>query len=137
MNPIPKLGELLELPELVAMTDPQDAWDLQERIEAVLAERFATDSTEHWLRILDAADVWCAPVLTLDELLDSEGFAAIRMTQEVERRGTTLTTTRSPLRVDGRILTSRKAAPLLGEDDERVRAEFPDAARAALGEAAR
>nr|WP_228507937.1 CaiB/BaiF CoA-transferase family protein [Herbiconiux sp. VKM Ac-1786] len=130
MNPIPKLGELLELPELTGMVDPQQAWDEQERIEALLAERFATGSTEHWLGILDAADVWCAPVLTLDELLDSEGFAAIRMTQEVERRGTTLTTTRSPLRVDGQILSSRKAAPLLGEDDERVRAEFPDAGRA-------
>jgi crotonobetainyl-CoA:carnitine CoA-transferase CaiB-like acyl-CoA transferase len=130
MNPIPKLGELLELPELTGMVDPQQAWEEQERIEALLAERFATGSTEHWLGILDAADVWCAPVLTLDELLDSEGFAAIRMTQEVERRGTTLTTTRSPLRVDGQILRSRKAAPLLGEDDERVRAEFPDAGRA-------
>ena len=127
MNPIPKLGELLGLPELEQMTDPQDAWDQQERIEAILADRFASDSTEHWLRILDAADVWCAPVLTLDELIDSEGFAAIRMTQEVGRRGTTLTTTRSPLRVDGQVLTSRKAAPLLGEDDERVRAEFPPA----------
>jgi crotonobetainyl-CoA:carnitine CoA-transferase CaiB-like acyl-CoA transferase len=135
MNPIPKLGELLELPELTGMVDPQQAWDEQERIEALLAERFATGSTEHWLGILDAADVWCAPVLTLDELLDSEGFAAIRMTQEVERRGTTLTTTRSPLRVDGQILTSRKAAPLLGEDDERVRAEFPDTGRAAAPEA--
>ncbi|GLK17130.1 CaiB/BaiF CoA transferase family protein [Herbiconiux flava] len=135
MNPIPKLGELLELPELTGMVDPQQAWDEQERIEALLAERFATGSTEHWLGILDAADVWCAPVLTLDELLDSEGFAAIRMTQEVERRGTTLTTTRSPLRVDGQILSSRKAAPLLGEDDERVRAEFPDTGRATVAEA--
>lgn len=135
MNPIPKLGALLELPELTGMVDPQQAWDEQERIEALLAERFATGSTEHWLGILDAADVWCAPVLTLDELLDSEGFAAIRMTQEVERRGTTLTTTRSPLRVDGQILSSRKAAPLLGEDDERVRAEFPDTGRATVSEA--
>ncbi|MCS5714772.1 CoA transferase [Herbiconiux sp. CPCC 205716] len=136
MNPIPKLGELLELPELVGMVDPQQAWDEQERIEALLAERFATGSTDQWLAVLDAADVWCAPVLTLDELLDSEGFAAIRMTQEVERRGTTLTTTRSPLRVDGKVLTSRKAAPLLGEDDDRVRAEFGGAAAAAVTTAA-
>ena len=50
------------------------------------------------------------------------------MTQEVSRRGTTLTTTRSPLRIDGEALTSGKAAPTLGEDDERVRAEFPPAA---------
>lgn len=125
MNPIPKLGALLELPVLEAMTDPQEAWDRQEEIEAVLAARFALGTTQSWLDILDAADVWCAPVLTLDELLRSDGFAAIRMTQQVTRRGTTLSTTRSPLRIDGQVLTSDKAAPTLGEDDEKVRAEFP------------
>ncbi len=125
MNPIPKLGALLELPELEEMTDPREAWDRQEEIEAILAARFATDTTEHWLATLDAADVWCAPVLTLDELLASEGFAAIRMTQQVTRGATAISTTRSPLRIDGEILTSTKAAPALGEDDERVRAEFP------------
>ncbi|WJL97019.1 CaiB/BaiF CoA-transferase family protein [Microbacterium sp. ET2] len=125
MNPVPKLGALLDLPVLEGMIDPQLAWDQQERIEAILAARFATGTTQHWLDILDAADVWCAPVLTLDELLDSEGFVAIRMTQQVVRRGATISTTRSPLRIDGEVLTSEKAAPTLGEDDERVRAEFP------------
>lgn len=131
MNPIPKLGTLLELPVLEAMTDPQDAWDRQEEIEAVLAARFALGTTQSWLDILDAADVWCAPVLTLDELLASEGFAALRMAQQVKRGGTTISTTRSPLRIDGSLLTSEKAAPTLGEDDERVRAEFPPTRRAA------
>lgn len=125
MNPIPVLGRLLELPELEQLTDPQEAWDRQEEIEAVLAERFATGTTQSWLDILDAADVWCAPVLTLDELLDSEGFAAIRMTQQVERGGVQISTTRGPIRIDGEVLTHPKAAPLLGDDDERVRAEFP------------
>ena len=131
MNPIPKLGTLLELPVLEAMTDPQEAWDRQDEIEAVLAARFALGTTQSWLDILDAADVWCAPVLTLDELLASEGFAALRMAQQVKRRGTTISTTRSPLRIDGRLLTSDKAAPTLGEDDERVRAEFPPTRRPA------
>ncbi|MDY0908213.1 CaiB/BaiF CoA-transferase family protein [Microbacterium sp. CFBP9034] len=125
MNPIPKLGALLQLPALEEMVDPQEAWDRQEQIEALLAAQFATDTTQHWLDILDAADVWCAPVLTLDELLDSEGFAAIRMTQQVRRGGTAIATTRSPLRIDGQVLTSDKAAPTLGEDDAAVRAEFP------------
>lgn len=124
MNPIPKLGALLGLPELEAMVDPQQAWDRQDEIEGILADTFARDTTQHWLDILDAADVWCAPVLTLDELLDHEGFEAIKMTQQVQRRGTTLSTTRSPLRIDGAILTNPKAAPTLGEDDEKVRAEF-------------
>jgi len=131
MNPIPKLGALLELPMLAAMIDPQEAWDRQEEIEEALAERFAGGTTQSWLDILDAADVWCAPVLTLDELIASDGFAAIQMTQQVIRRGTAISTTRSPLRIDGEALTSPKAAPTLGEDDERVRAEFPPVVLAA------
>lgn len=127
MNPIPRLGELLGVDALVAMTDPREAWEKQEQIEAILAATFATDTSAHWLSILDAADVWCAPVLTLDELLASDGFAAIDMTQEVQRGGTSIRTTRSPLRVDGQVLRSAKSAPTLGEDDAAVRAEFPPA----------
>ena len=77
--------------------------------------------TAAWLAILDAADVWCAPVLTLDELIESEGFAAIAMTQQVTRRGTTLTTTRSPLRIDGEVLTSAQG----GADPRRGRRDGP------------
>ncbi|WP_353827755.1 CaiB/BaiF CoA transferase family protein [Agromyces sp. SYSU T0242] len=125
MNAIPTLGRLLGIRELELMSDPQEAWDRQVEIEDMLAERFATDTTQHWLDILDTADVWCAPVLTLDELMESDGFAAIRMTQEVERDGVRIATTRGPIRVDGRVLSSTKAAPRLGEDDEAIRAEFP------------
>ncbi|CAN5122964.1 CaiB/BaiF CoA-transferase family protein [soil metagenome] len=129
MNPIPQIGQLLGIAELEAMTDPRLAWDRQEDIEAVLAAHFASDTTEHWLEVLDAGDVWCAPVLTLEELLEHDGFQAIGMTQQVTRErdgsGVTLTTTRSPIRIDGEILRSPTAAPHLGQDDELVRAEFP------------
>lgn len=125
MNPIPALGQLLGLPELVAMEDPELAWSKRDHIEAVLSDRLRTESTDHWLSVLDAADVWCAPVMTLDQLVASKGFAAIDMTQGMERNGQKLTTTRSPIRIDGKVLSSDKAAPVLGEHTEQVRAEFP------------
>ena len=128
MNALPLLGRLLELPELEAMADPELAWTERERVEDMIAARLRGDTTEHWLSVLDQGDVWCAPVLTLDELVASDGFAAIEMTQTVERNGVSIRTTRSPIRVDGQVLASAKAAPVLGEDDARVRAEFPAAA---------
>ena len=134
MNPIPKIGQLLELPELEAMTDPQSWWDAQEHIERVLAECFATNTIDHWLDILDAADVWCAPVLTLEQLVVHEGFSAIAMTQSVVREKTnsggapiTLQTTRSPIRIDGHLMTSALAAPILGEHNAQIRSEFAPA----------
>jgi CoA:oxalate CoA-transferase len=130
MNPIPKIGELLEIPELVAMIDEATWWSDQEHISELLAARFATDSTDHWLAVLDGADVWCAPVLTLEQLVEHEGFAAIAMTQEITRvpldgaKPVTLTTTRSPLRIDGRPVAGSGPAPRLGQHTAAVRAEF-------------
>jgi crotonobetainyl-CoA:carnitine CoA-transferase CaiB-like acyl-CoA transferase len=131
MNPVTKIGALLGLPELEALVDPLSWWDDQERIEQALAARFATADTDHWLTVLDAADVWCAPVLTLEQLVEHEGFAAIAMTQSVTRETTnlgegpvTLTTTRSPIRIDGHVLRSAVPAPLLGQHNRSVRDEF-------------
>jgi CoA:oxalate CoA-transferase len=132
MNPLPKLGELLGLVELVDLPDPADAWVQQERVEELLADRFATQSTQHWLDILDSSDVWCAPVLTLEQLVQHDGFAAIKMTQQITRAaGDTLdgdqlelATTRSPIRIDGQVLTSTRPAPRLGQHNAAVRAEF-------------
>ncbi len=132
MNPVDRLGELLGLAELAALTDPQTWWDEQERIENILAAHLATRTTDEWLAVLDAADVWCAPVLTLDDLVEHEGFRAARMTQSIVRpaevtadgRELRLATTRSPIRVDGRVLTSERPAPKLGEHNDAIRAEF-------------
>ncbi len=115
MNPVPTIGRLLGLHELASMADPGAWWEQQERIEDLISERLRTGTRDHWLAVLDAEDVWCAPVLTLEELIEHEGFAAIGMTQEVGRDGLSLTTTRSPIRIDGRPLTNPRAAPRLGE----------------------
>jgi CoA:oxalate CoA-transferase len=132
MNPVNRIGALLGIAELEAMSDPEEWWQEQEAISALLAAHFALGTTEHWLEILDAADVWCAPVLTLEQLVAHDGFAAIAMTQEITRTPTaganpvTLTTTRSPLRIDGVPLTGSGPSPRLGEHTEAVRAEFAD-----------
>jgi crotonobetainyl-CoA:carnitine CoA-transferase CaiB-like acyl-CoA transferase len=114
---VPTIGRLLELPEVEAMTDPQSWWDRQEEIEELLSERLRTRTRDEWLAVLDAEDVWCAPVLTLDELVEHDGFRAIAMTQQVRRDGLELTTTRSPIRIDGERLTNPRPGPRLGEHD--------------------
>lgn len=129
MNPVPQLGELLDLPELVGLTEPESWWEQREQIETLLAEKLRTRPTEHWLAVLDAADVWCAPLHTVDELVDHEGFHAIDMVQTLERTEpdgtrTEVTTTRLPIRLDGQRLWSGGAAPLLGADTDQVREEL-------------
>jgi len=131
MNPVPKIGELLGIGELAAFTDPQSWWDHQAEIEGLIAARLATRPTAEWLEVLDAADVWCAPVHTIDELVRHEGFAAIGMVQRVGRTEadgshTEVDTMMSPLRIDGARLApaAGRAAPVLGADSDAVRAEL-------------
>jgi crotonobetainyl-CoA:carnitine CoA-transferase CaiB-like acyl-CoA transferase len=128
MTPIPALGALLGI-DLSQYEDPKSWWSHQEEIMKALSTGLATNTTEHWLAILDAADIWCAPVLTLPELVSHEGFAAIDMVQETVRTGSdgstvAIPTTRSPVRIDGKTIKHRKGAPHVGEDTEKIRAEF-------------
>ena len=128
MTPIPALGKLLGV-DLDKHEDPKSWWSDQEAIMKALSTKIATQDTDHWLSILDAADIWCAPVLTLPELVAHEGFSAIDMVQKTERTGKdgsqiTIPTTRSPMRIDGRTVKHSKGAPHVGEDTEKIRKEF-------------
>jgi CoA:oxalate CoA-transferase len=129
MNPVPRIGSLIGLAELETFADPETWWTERDRIEALLAGHLRRASTEHWLAILQPADVWCAPVLTLPELVDHEGFRALAMDQEVRRAAVDgegearLRTTRSPLRIDGAILRPDRGAPRLGEHTAAIDAE--------------
>ena len=128
MTPIPQLGNLLGV-DLSAYQDPKSWWTDQEVIMLALSSRLKLHTTQYWLEILDAADIWCAPVLTLPELVAHEGFIELDMTQQTMRTGldgseVSVWTTRSPMRIDGRPVKSAKGAPHVGEDTEKIRTEF-------------
>lgn len=130
MNPVPRIGELIGLHALAAFGDPASWWSERERIEDLLAEHLSSRPTRYWLDILEPADVWCAPVLTLPELVGHAGFRALEMDQEVRRRSASgdgearLRTTRSPLRIDGAILRGERGAPRLGEHTASIDEEL-------------
>jgi len=129
MTPIPQLGALLEL-DFSSYEDPASWWSKQEEIMRALAAQLKTRTTEAWLSVLDAADIWCAPVLSLPELIEHEGFAELNMVQKTNRNSIDgnstieITTTRSPMRIDGRTVTSTRGAPHVGEHTEEIRQEL-------------
>ena len=126
MMPVPKLGDLLGMPELEPYRDQPKSWfSERDTIKRLIAAKLATETTDHWLSILEPADVWCAKVLEWPDLLKSEGFTALDMLQTVERADNVrVVTTRSPIRVDGKRPTSAAAAPRIGEHTDAIRAEF-------------
>ena len=91
----------------------------------LIAERLRADSTEHWLEILDAADIWCSEVLDWPKLLASEAFQQLDMLQTLANgRGLEILTTRCPFRLDGNVLKSAKLAPKVGEHTDSITEEF-------------
>ena len=70
MTPIPRLAELLDIPALAPYgRDPKSWFTERDAIKRLIAEKLVTATTDHWLSILEPADIWCAKVLDWPALL--------------------------------------------------------------------
>ncbi|HUZ47241.1 MAG TPA: CaiB/BaiF CoA-transferase family protein [Terriglobia bacterium] len=125
MGSVTRLGELMGCEALVRYRDPNTWFTQRDEIKRILAQHLESQTTEHWLSILEPADVWCSDVFTWPKLLRHEGFKALDMLQSVRRaNGAALVTTRCPIRVDGEIYKSSLGAPRVGEHTEEIAREF-------------
>ena len=125
MTHLPTLGALLGIPELAEIKLSADAFRRRDEIKRLIAERLRQESTEHWLGILDAADIWCSEVLDWPNLLASAGFQELRMLQTLANgKGLEILTTRCPFRIDRDVLSSAKLAPKVGEQTASIAQEF-------------
>ena len=124
MTPVDRLGDLLNCPALAEFSS--DRWFTErDRIKDFLANHLATETTRHWLGLLEPADIWCAEVLTWPDLMEHEGLRALRMVQNIDGAdGGSMATTRCPIRIDGEVLTSPRGAPKLGADTASVANRF-------------
>jgi CoA:oxalate CoA-transferase len=125
MGSITRLGELLDCPALLTYTDPKQLFDQRDEIKSILVHHLKHQTTQHWLSILEPADIWCADVLTWSRLFEHEAFKSLNMIQTVGTRPeSTMRTTRCPIRIDGDLLTSPIGAPRIGEHNAELVKEF-------------
>ena len=125
MGSVPQLGELLECPPLLEYPEPESWFERRDEIKAILAEHLVSRSTQAWLEVLEANDIWCAAVLDWDTLVRHPQFEALGIVQTVERgSGATYRTTTCPIRVDGQKLTSPLGSNALGEHNARIDEDF-------------
>jgi CoA:oxalate CoA-transferase len=125
MGDIPQLAELLGCTALLSFTVRPEWFARRDEIKAILAEHLLTHTTEHWLSVLEPADIWCAGVMDYDALVKEKGYTELKMEIVVKTsNGLSLTTTRCPISVDGKMLTSEKGAPLLGEHNAQLNEQF-------------
>ncbi|MGY5808580.1 CaiB/BaiF CoA transferase family protein [Rhizobium sp. LEGMi198b] len=124
MMPLAKLAPLFELPALADYT-PDEAFSRRDEIKSLIASRLHEKTVKEWLAILEPADIWAAEVLDWPKLLQSAAFRQLDMLQTVTRDdGTSVRTTANPIRVDGVRSKNSLAAPTIGGQSEKIRAEF-------------
>ncbi len=125
----PSLRTLSELMEITGLEewldDPRAAMIHRDAIKTVIGKHVVHRRTAEWLTILQPADIWCAEVLDWPALMGSDAFARMDFLQQIGRDcGLSLSALRGPLRVDGQVLKSARAAPGLGQDTDRIVTEF-------------
>jgi CoA:oxalate CoA-transferase len=125
MTHLPTLGKLLDLPLLQEISNSADGFRRRDEIKQIIAQRLKEHTTEHWLEILNAADIWCAEVLDWPKLCGSEAFKQLEMVQTLtDGHGIEILTTRLPIRLDGALLTSEGLAPRVGQHTEQIQREL-------------
>ena len=120
--------EAIERPDLA--TD--ERWSnagtrIKERAElnALLDEHLSTRTTAEWMPVLEAADVFCAPVLGYDEVPGHPQVTENGYVVEMEHRKTGRTRVISaPLEFSATPMDSTGTEPMLGEHSDAVLADF-------------
>jgi len=125
MTPLPQLGELLNLDSIKELHDQKEWFTRRDEIKKSIGDWIEKETTEHWLSILEPADIWCAEVLDWEKMVKHEGFKILDMVQRIRRDdGLNIETLRCPIRIDGEIFKSDRAAPKIGNDNNNIKKEF-------------
>ena len=125
MTQLPQLGELLDLNSIKDLHDQKEWFIKRDEIKKDIGNWIEKQTTEHWLSILEPADIWCAKVLDWETMVKHEGFKILDMVQRIKRDdGLNIETLRCPIKIDGEIFKSSKAAPKIGNDNNSIMKEF-------------
>jgi crotonobetainyl-CoA:carnitine CoA-transferase CaiB-like acyl-CoA transferase len=122
-NPLQDICRALELPDLSAEPRYASFAGLVEHkavLQAKFRERFATDTTAHWLARLEAQDLLCAPVQTMAEALAAPQTAVNGTIVGVGGQRFVGT----PLAMDASAFQIRRGSPRLGEHNDAILREL-------------
>jgi len=126
MTPLGALADLMELPALKPYCPPAEMnHDQRDEAKALISAHVAQRSTADWLSILEPAGVWCAKVLDWKEMMAEPAIQRLdQFGSFTSRSGKTIRTTRPPVKFDGIRPSNDRPAPLLGEHNDAIAAEF-------------
>ncbi|MBK0370858.1 CaiB/BaiF CoA transferase family protein [Flavobacterium agrisoli] len=118
------IGKTLGI-DLNEYADKHVQFSKRDEIREKLANQIKTQSADYWVALLNKNGIWCGKVNNYQDL-DQHAFVKdLQLKQVVKNsQGKILTTTRSPIQLDGKVLTSEKAAPKVGEHNSQIHEQF-------------
>jgi CoA:oxalate CoA-transferase len=121
MTPIGKLKYALSINALDDFTD-KDLFAKRDEIKKIIADLLLTQTSFHWIEKLMNNNLWAMPVMSWEELRSHPAYAAIQPEQQIitENHSDAWTTTRCPIRINARVLTSERSAPSIGRDNSTL-----------------
>lgn len=121
MNPLEKLAELLEMPDLCGFGSEEAAYDRRDEIKVMIESVTRTKSTSHWLELFATKDLWCASVQDFSGVVDDPQVQHNEMIVEVEHPTEgRLRLTGIPSRFSETPGRVRRPPPLVGEHTREI-----------------
>ena len=123
MFPCPRLGEILGVDWLAEFDTNEKMFAGRDTVHRRLSLHFLTRPTAHWIELLSANDVWCAPVRTYADLetdpqiVHKESFWTVPYADT----GKTYRTVASPFTFSATATAVRYGAPRSGQHTEAFR----------------
>ncbi|MET0391766.1 MAG: CaiB/BaiF CoA-transferase family protein [Chitinophagaceae bacterium] len=123
MMDIHSLADAIHCMELKKYSREQ-AFAARDEIKTALAAHLATERTAYWLTRLQRQGLWAMEVFDWEKMMEHDAYRCLQMEQAVQAGDKTITTTRCPIRIDGKKLFSGKPAPQLGAHNAKVYNDF-------------
>jgi formyl-CoA transferase len=126
-NPLADMCQVLGIEDLsqdARFATNEARIDNGEALKAVLAEAFRKRTSAEWLEALEAADILCSPVNTLQQALDDPQVRHNQMIIEFQHSQGTVRAIGSAVKLSATPPSVRRPPPLLGEHDDEILAEL-------------
>lgn len=122
MMPCPQLGEVLGVKWLARYDTNAKMYEHRDQIHRDLEDLFRTQPAQHWLAILDKADVWCAKVQDYADLEQDPqvAFNDLIWTVPVGDEGDRFRTVGTPFRFSRTPVQVRRGVPRAGQHNAEL-----------------
>jgi len=124
MFPCPKLGSILGVDWLAAYDTNEKMFEARDTVHRLLSAHFAARPTAHWIELLSANDVWCAPVQKYADLESDPQIAHKHLFWDVPYADSNKTyrTVGSPFTFSASPISVRHGAPRAGQHNQEFKA---------------